>query len=284
MHAVKLTNLAAAWARCRIEFKGGTLQPVAPFIPYNPFDFYFSAGQAQEREQRSLYLEFLRVEALKPESIVDFCERFGVLHILDEGKGPSIVDAFEEETDPAELAGYPSWSLGGARLARYGDSPADLGGYNPLTVAEFRTAQTRLRHAVTWAQAWQAAPSREEAAKARFNLRQLVNPKLQWAYARLVWDEQQSRWVSGWDIRSLEAAMYLMLHFDLQGPGRIRICPWCQTLFLGDARTRFCSLRCQNAQNVSQFREKALRPSGKRAPRSSPSGLRKQKSKRKTKR
>jgi hypothetical protein len=284
MHTVQLTNLAAAWARCRVEFKGGTLQPVAPFIPYNPFDFYFPAGQAREREQRSLYLEFLRVDALKPESIVDFCERFGVLRILDEGKSPSIVDAFEEETDPRDLAKYPWYSLGAARLARYGDGPVDLGGYNPLTVEEFRTAQTRLRHAVTWAQAWQAAPSREDAAKARFNLRQLVNPRLQWAYARLVWDEQQSRWVSGWDIRSLEAAMYLMLHFDLQGPGRIRICPWCQTLFLGDARTRFCSLRCQNAQNVSQFREKSLKPSGKRAARSSPSGPRKQTSKRKTKR
>ncbi len=284
MHAIQSTNLAAVWARCRIEVKGGTLQPVAPFIPYNPFDFYFPAGQAREREQRSLYLEFLRVDALKPESIMDFCERFGVLRILDEGKGPSIIDAFEEETDPEELAKYPKWSLGGARLARYGDSPADPGGYNALTVAEFRTAQTRLRHAVTWAQAWQAALSRAEAAKARLNLRQLVNPKLQWAYPRLLWDEQQSRWVTGWDIRSLEAAMYLMLHFDLQGPGRIRTCPWCQTLFLGDARTRFCSLRCQNAQNVSQFREKSLKPSGKRVARSSPGGPRKRKARRKTKR
>jgi hypothetical protein len=285
MHAIQLTDLPAAWARCRIEVKGDTLQPVAPFTPYNLFDFYFPAGKAREREQRSLYFEFLRVDASKSESIVDFCERFGVLRILDDGKALSIVDSFEQETDPEELAKYPRWSLGAARLARFGDRPADPGGYCALTVGEFRTAQTRLRQAVSWAQASQAAPSRAEAVKARFNLRQLVNSKLLWVYPRLVWDEQQTRWVSGWDIRSLEAAMYLMLHLDLQDPGRIRTCPWCQTLFLGDARTRFCSLRCQNARNVSQFREKALRPSGKRAARSSPQGgPRKRKPRRKTKR
>ena len=285
MHPIQLTDLAATWARCRIRVKGDTLEPAAPFTPYNLFDFYFPAGKAPQREQRSLHYEFLRVDASKPESIVDFCERFGVLRILDEGKGPSIVDVVDEETDPENLAQYPEWSLGAARLARYGDMPADPGGYHALTVEEFREAQTRLRQAVTWAQAWQAAASRAEAGKARFNLRRLVNSKLQLVYPRLVWDEQQTHWVTGWDIRSLEAAMYLMLHFDLQGPGRIRTCPWCQTLFLGDrARTRFCSLRCQNAQNMSQFRERALRPSRKRVAHSLQGGTRKRKTKRKTKR
>ena len=49
--------------------------------------------------------------------------------------------------------------------------------------------------------------------------------------------------------------MYLMLLLDLQGPGLIRTCPWDQTIFLGDERTRYCSLRCQNAHNVQQFRQ-----------------------------
>ena len=96
----------------------------------------------------------------------------------------------------------------------------------------------------------------EEARTARFKLRELVNPHLRFVYPRLQWEAKRSRWVTGWDIRSLEAAMYLMLQLDLQGPGLIRTCPWDQTIFLGDERTRYCSLRCQNAHNVQQFRQR----------------------------
>jgi len=261
MKTIQLTDLAATWERCTIEVNGETLQPAPPFTPYNLFDFYFPAGQAPQRDQRSLHYEFLRVDASNVEAIVDFCERFGVLRIIDEGKGASIIDALAEESDPEVLARYPQWSVAGARLARYGDVPAPPGGYRALTVAEFQEAQTRLRQAVTWVQAWQAASSRAEAVKARFNVRQLIDPPLRLVYPRPVWDEQEVRWVMGWDIRSLEAAMYLMLLLDLQGPGRIPTCPRCQTLFLGDrARTRFCSLQCQNAQNVSQFRKRPRKP------------------------
>ena len=124
-----------------------------------------------------------------------------------------------------------------------------------MTFDEFLEAQAQLRQTVTWAQTWQQARSRDEAHTARFNMRQLINPKLRVVYPRLAWDEQQARWVTGWDIRSLEAAMYLMLLLDLQGPGTIRTCPWDQIVFLGDERTRYCSLRCQNAHNVQQFRQ-----------------------------
>jgi hypothetical protein len=108
-----------------------------------------------------------------------------------------------------------------------------------------------------------------------------VNSKLQLAYSRLVWDAQQARWVTGWDIRSLESAMYHMLLFDLQGQGRIQTCPWCESVFLADReRTRFCSLRCQNAHNASQFREKALKATAKRVAHSSHGGSRKRKAQR----
>jgi hypothetical protein len=285
MKTIHLTDLAATWERCAIEVTGDTLQPAPPFTPYNLFDFYFPAGQAPQRDQRSLPYEFLRIDASNVEAIVDFCERFGVLRIIDEGKGPSIIDALAEESDPEVLARYPQWSVAGARLARYGDVPAPPGGYRELTVAEFQEAQTHLREAVTWVQAWQAASSRAEAAKARFNVRQRIDPPLRLVYPRPVWDEQEARWVMGWDIRSLEAAMYLMLLFDLQGPGRIQTCPRCQTLFLGDrARTRFCSLQCQNAQNVSQFRERTRRPSGKRVAHTMSGGPRKRITKRKARR
>jgi hypothetical protein len=256
MPSIQLTDLAATWERCAITLQNQTFEPMPPFTPYNVFDFYFPAGQASERHHRSLHYEFLSVEASNREAVMDFCERFGVLRILDVGKGPDIVDAFTKESDPQELAQYAPWSVGGARLARYGDTPAPPGGYCAMTLEEFREAQTQLRQAVTWAQAWQQAPARDEARKARFNLRQLMNPKLRLVYPRLVWDEQQARWVTGWDIRSLETAMYLMLLLDLQGSGTIRTCPRDQIIFLGDERTRYCSLRCQNAHNVQQFRQK----------------------------
>jgi len=255
MPSIHLTDLAAMWERCAITVQDQLLEPTPPFTPYNLFDFYFPAGRAPERGQRSLHYEFLRVDASKLEEVVDFCERFGVLRIIEEGKGPHILDALAEESDPEDLAQYPSWSVGRARLARYGDTPAPPGGYHAMSLEEFQAAQAQLRQAITWAQVWQQARSRHEARKARFNLRQVLNPKLRVVYPRLVWDEQQARWVTGWDIRSLEAAMYLMLLLDLQGPGLIRTCPWDETIFLGDERTRYCSLRCQNAHNVQQFRQ-----------------------------
>ena len=257
MPTIQLTDLAATWERCAITLHDQTLEPAAPFTPYNLFDFYFPAGRALKRGQRSLHYVFLRVDSSKIEDVVDFCERFGLLRILDDGKGPAIIDAFPEENDPKDLARYPAWSLGGARLARYGDTPAPPGGYRALSAEEFRDAQARLRKAVTWAQASQQAPTGDEARKARFNVRQLMSPQLQVVYPRPVWDEQQARWVTGWDIRSLEGAMYLMLLLDLQGEGIIRTCPWDSTIFLGDERTRYCSLRCQNAHNVQLFRQNA---------------------------
>lgn len=266
MASVPLTHLAAPWERCTITVQGETLDPAPPFIPYNLFDFYFPSGQAPDRNQRSLPYEFLRVDATQVNAIVDFCQRFGLLRIVDEGKGPSIVDACAgDETTPEELEEFPPWSLARARLKQYGDTPSAPGGFRSLTAEEFRRAQENLRKAMTWAQAWQQAPSREEARTARFKLRELVNPHLRFVYPRLQWEAKRSRWVTGWDIRSLEAAMYLMLQLDLQGPGLIRTCPWDQTIFLGDERTRYCSLRCQNAHNVQQFRQKVQ----KRSPRTS---------------
>ena len=257
MPSSHLSDLPAMWERCTITLQGETLEPAPPFTPYNLFDCYFPYGRAPERDQRSLHYEFLRVDATHVDAVVDFCERFGLLRILDEGKGPDIVDALsEEDTKPEELEQFPPYSVAAARLARYDDTLSAPGGFRSLTVPEFQTAQARLRRAMTWAQAWQSARSRDDAREARFNLRQLVNPKLRFVYPRLVWDAQQARWVTGWDIRSLEAAMYLMLLLDLQGRGLIQTCPWDHTIFLGDRRTRYCSPRCQNAHNVQQFRQR----------------------------
>jgi hypothetical protein len=282
MPTIQLTDLAATWERCAITLNGQTLEPAPPITPYNLFDFYFPAGRALKRGRRSLHYEFLRVDASKIEEVVDFCERFGLLRILDEGKGTAILDVFTEEADPKELARYPAYSVGAARLARYGDTPAPPGGYRALPLEDFRDAQAQLRKAVTLAQASQQTHTRDDARKARFNLRQLMSPKLQFVYPRPVWDEQQARWVTGWDIRSLEGAMYLMLLLDLQGGGIIRTCPWDSTIFLGDERTRYCSLRCQNAHNVQLFRQNEQKKSPSKSLKSRRAGRQKQTPRRKS--
>ena len=107
MPSIPLTHLAATWERCAVAVQGQILEPMPPFTPYNLFDFYFPAGRAPERDQRSLHYEFLRVDASNREAVVDFCERFGVLRILAEGRGPDILDAMADESDPADLARYP---------------------------------------------------------------------------------------------------------------------------------------------------------------------------------
>src|SRR5262245_60083997 len=132
MPAIELSDLAAMWERCAITVQGQTLIPAPPITPYNLFDFYFPAGSARVRGQRSLHYEFLRVDASQLDAVVDFCARFGLLRILDEGKEANIVDDLTEESDPQDLAQYHPWSVAGARLARYGDAPAPLGGYREL--------------------------------------------------------------------------------------------------------------------------------------------------------
>jgi len=83
----------------------------------------------------------------------------------------------------------------------------------------------------------------------------LLSHKLSAVRPRLTWNPQNLQWETGWDIGSLEAAMYLMLLFDIQGRGHILRCPWCNAVFLGDhPRTEYCSPRCQNNAKVARHR------------------------------
>ena len=68
------------WYRSELEElkRKDMIVPVPPFESYNPFDWYYSASDVRQGE-RSLYLEFLAVDSDKPEEVLNFCERFGVL-------------------------------------------------------------------------------------------------------------------------------------------------------------------------------------------------------------
>ncbi|MGH7184269.1 MAG: CGNR zinc finger domain-containing protein [Nitrospiraceae bacterium] len=72
---------------------------------------------------------------------------------------------------------------------------------------------------------------------------------------RPVWDAPKDQWVTIWDVGTLEAAMYLMVLFDIQGRGQILTFPRCHKVFVADrSRTQFCSNQCQNAAKVQRFR------------------------------
>ena len=69
---------ASLWWRSGIRIEGTRLVPVSPFVPYNPFDWYFPIETAT-REQRSLPYLFLDVDDEDIHAVARFCERFGVL-------------------------------------------------------------------------------------------------------------------------------------------------------------------------------------------------------------
>ena len=58
---------------------------VPPFEPYNPFDWYHSSSEIRQGK-KSLYLEFLEVDANHPEEVASFCQRFGVLGDADKAE------------------------------------------------------------------------------------------------------------------------------------------------------------------------------------------------------
>ena len=72
---------------------------------------------------------------------------------------------------------------------------------------------------------------------------------------RPIWDVVTDQWITIWDVGTLEAALYLMLLFDIQGRGQVLTCPRCRKIFVADrSRTQFCSNPCQNAAKVQRFR------------------------------
>ena len=87
----------------------------------------------------------------------------------------------------------------------------------------------------------------------------LLSHKLSGVRPRLSWNPHTLGWETAWDVGSLEAAIYLMLLFDLQGRGHILKCPRCNEVFLGDhPRTEYCSSRCQNSAKVARHRANKL--------------------------
>jgi len=261
MARLQLYDFEGTWWRCKITLEGQTLTPTPPFEPYNPFKAYIPYGRATQREERSLLYEFLRVNPEDVNAIVTFCERFGVLGPVEETKAFDDWVLDEDFHKPKAIADLPDWTLGKHLDKKFGMKPLDpTPAMTPLTLDEFRRIHQLLTRAVRWGQQTKQSQDAQIARQARLLLCYVTNYKLKMVRPRLNWDEQAARWVTGWDLRSLEGALYLMLLFDIQSQGVILTCPWCHHTFLGDhPRTMFCSLRCQNAHKAKVFRERHTR-------------------------
>ena len=99
-------------------------------------------------------------------------------------------------------------------------------------------------------------------------------PKLMLTRYRLDWDPQTEQWVDSWDVGSLEAALYLMVVWDLRGPGMILSCPRCSRTFLAThSRTKYCSLICQNTDKAKRHRERLREAEHTKKPRKSSTAI-----------
>lgn len=262
---------SSLWWRSRIRIEGTRLIPVQPFVPYNPFDSYFPIETAT-REQRSLPYLLLDVDYENIQAVAHFCERFGVLgNVQHVGWGQWA----------AESGALSPWMTTGPSSQHIQEVAAKANLYRasagarpnqtlctPTTLDDFRHARWELAEAIELTQrASGQQPVNQlnpdyDAGVSHLSLKEIrrrasfaMASRLSMIRPRPLWDVVKGHWVTSWDVGTLEAAMYLMLLFDIQGRGQIHTCPRCRKVFVADrARTQFCSNPCQNAAKVQRFR------------------------------
>jgi hypothetical protein len=254
MKITLIHDFEATWWRGKMVLKEeGLIEPQGPVQPYNPFEVYKPYGRGNRGESRSLLYEFLKLKPQRPLEVLSFCERFGVLGPSEEKPNFDYWAVNEIEDDPAP------WGIGAALNSKFGPNVRDpSAAMEPMTLRDFWKAHEDVTKAVAAAKA--AAETRgEEARKERLRFSRICNFKLKLARPRLNWDIVRNRWRVGWQIGSLEAAIYLMLAFDVQSDGSILTCPRCGQFFLSEyPRTKFCTPRCLNANKQKTFRERRL--------------------------
>jgi hypothetical protein len=264
---------ASVWWRSEIKIEGERLVPIPPFVPYDPFDWYFPVETAT-REKRSLPYLFLDVDYEDIRAVARFCERFGVLGDFETlGWGQWAV-----QSSPlfASLADFPEGSPQStdevaSKLNLYRASAGARPNPTlcvPMELSEFRQARWDLAEAIELTQyacGREPEPPLFSSATGMADHLPLEDIRKRASFAmasrltmirpRPVWDTVKDQWVTIWDVGTLEAAIYLMVLFDIQGRGQILTCPRCRKVFVADrSRTQFCSPQCQNAAKVQRFR------------------------------
>jgi hypothetical protein len=211
-----LKHFATWWKSC-VTIHDGVLCPAGPFVRYDPFEFYVPYGEGN-RDRVSLPFVFLAVDPSDEKAVAAFCSRYGMLGAQIQTK----VDM-----------GWP----------RSSGLNRDLGRLLNSSVAERDRELRKLESVVAiHALAREATPIevfvqsqqilREVARRAkpesgknpsdRRLLEHVFDRKTARAWPRLAWDQDAEQWCLGWNIDSLETALYLMLLFDVQSGASIR--------------------------------------------------------------
>ncbi|MCZ6780999.1 MAG: hypothetical protein O7C73_05080 [Nitrospirae bacterium] len=246
--------------------------------PYDPFDFYYPAKEAQ-KDHRSLPYLFTDLCPDNPEQVRSFCSRFGI-------------------TGPFQDLTWQKWNQGSRDPSATRLEEGHLAGnpdrtvLRPMALAEIEKAWCKFKNFMVAAQsvkqdklaagwitdddstyrlhgwlkpafdvshgsgqlegwAW-AVPS--TVGEARQLLEHMFAEVCGRTRARMAWHRQRQQWVWTWESLDLISLMYVMVGMDLQGPGWIRSCDGCARIFLaGRADKQYCSSECQNRTKAKRY-------------------------------
>ncbi len=283
------TVFGGTWYRSAVKLEGETIVPVPPFEPYNPFACYYSSSQARQG-QRSLYLEFLSVDSDKPEEVLNFCQRFGVLGLVNTnipilstrdrlllGYAESLKltskktrkDALAEPGDAARLWVQVVEHVGKLKIQDPGKAQevGELFGQIhrnstrldpteicvPIMISDFRMAQSDLRIEVYRDLDQPNLQTRKDHTIG------VINEQLLQASVRpyLEWDIQRGQPRLDWESHTLLGILWMMMMLDFLGPGKILTCPRCSTLFMtASNRMKYCSPSCYGVHKVQKYQKK----------------------------
>jgi hypothetical protein len=243
------------WYRSAVKLEGERIIPIPPFEAYNVFDSYFSASNVRQGE-KSLHLEFLGVDASKPDEILAFCERFGVLgsawmviaqsltheETLKKQEGYDPHFRFKDplnhqkKIDLTHIAGHPD---------PQSFAPKSL--CPEMWLSSFKESQKVLQHVLSSPK----DPKIPYAAKMNDCMR------LSRIHPSLYWDAQAAKWGISWSSLDLLGLLLVMVMLDLLGPGKVLSCPRCHKFFLtASNKVRFCSSSCGDNFKVQKYQKK----------------------------
>ena len=283
------------WYRSAIELKGDVIFPIPPFEPYNPFDCYYSASQARQGD-RSLHLEFLSVDARKPEEVARFCERYGVLGSplkarrqgIEKMREKKEKEFFEcaQEDDGIFSDDSLTHILEGVQYQSNSSllSPEEL--CLPLSLSTFHWHQFSFKCAIDL-----LVPAERAIAKIVPEIKKDFSenfpgkdfykfyPSLKEPIPRthaecfespineglfksnvspqLKWNIQKQGYELFWHSFSLEGYFWTMLMLDEIGQGKILSCPRCSKFFMtASNRMKYCSSSCYENHKVQRYQKK----------------------------
>jgi hypothetical protein len=207
---------------------------------YDPFDYYHSTWKVRKSDgmrRVSLLHRFLAINPNEDESILKFCEEFGVLgdtqlegfkdyeqristFIVDVMHKTSVFKPKAKSRDKERLQRFFQEGYKG------GSTSSGLGVlYVPIRLDQFRYRYEEFKKAFELVNKVNDDPRSTGAQKIRGIVMTHFRKKLSCIRPSLTWDENAFCWATHWEAISLEAVLYLMLLFDLQKPGQSLQCP-----------------------------------------------------------